>query len=81
MFAANGLEIRVDPAGSRQIATTVRLDDYDFAFPSSSPAAGPAACLAPVGPHLRTVLLADGHRHVHPIVDPLTEAGVVGPTG
>lgn len=31
VFLANGLDIRVDPAGSRQIATTVRLDGYDFA--------------------------------------------------
>lgn len=38
-FRARGLEVRVDPAGSRQIATTVRLEGYDFAFPSSSPAA------------------------------------------
>jgi hypothetical protein len=38
-FRAHGLELRIDPAGSRQIATTVRLDGYDFAFPSSSPAA------------------------------------------
>lgn len=39
VFDANGLDVRVDPAGSRQIATTVQLQNYDFAFPSSSPAA------------------------------------------
>jgi len=38
-FARHGLAVEVDPAGSRQIATTVELDRYDFAFPSSAPAA------------------------------------------
>src|SRR3954465_2190918 len=38
-FARHGLEVEVDPAGSRQIATSVDLDRYDFAFPSSAPAA------------------------------------------
>lgn len=38
-FARHGLRVEVDPAGSRQIATTVELDKYDFAFPSSAPAA------------------------------------------
>ncbi|GAA3853362.1 hypothetical protein GCM10022243_18690 [Saccharothrix violaceirubra] len=39
VFARNGLKVEVDPAGSRQIATTVDLGRYEFAFPSSSPAA------------------------------------------
>jgi hypothetical protein len=38
-LAHNGLKVEVDPAGSRQIATSINLDKYDFAFPSSSPAA------------------------------------------
>ena len=38
-FARNGLKVEVDTAGSRQIATTVDLGKYAFAFPSSSPAA------------------------------------------
>jgi hypothetical protein len=38
-FAKHGLRVEVDSAGSRQIATTVDLGKYDFAFPSSSPAA------------------------------------------
>ncbi|MBW4722066.1 hypothetical protein [Saccharothrix obliqua] len=38
-FARHGLDVEVDTAGSRQIATTVDLDRYEFAFPSSSPAA------------------------------------------
>lgn len=38
-FARHGLDVRVDSAGSRQIATSVDLGRYDFVFPSSSPAA------------------------------------------
>ncbi|MEV0069659.1 hypothetical protein [Amycolatopsis sp. NPDC050768] len=38
-FAKHGLKVEVDTAGSRQIATTVDLAKYEFAFPSSSPAA------------------------------------------
>jgi len=39
IFANHGLDVEVDTAGSRQIATTIDLARYDFAFPSSSPAA------------------------------------------
>ncbi|QFU91103.1 hypothetical protein [Amycolatopsis sp. YIM 10] len=38
-FAKHGLEVEVDTAGSRQLATSVDLGGYEFAFPSSSPAA------------------------------------------
>ncbi|ANE03935.1 hypothetical protein [Corynebacterium crudilactis] len=38
-FAAHGFEVKVDTAGSRRIATDVNLSAYDFAFPSSAPAA------------------------------------------
>ncbi|MGI5229252.1 hypothetical protein [Actinoallomurus sp. CA-142502] len=38
-FARDGLTVEVDSAGSRQIATSVDLSRYDFAFPSSAPAA------------------------------------------
>ncbi|MEU5262583.1 hypothetical protein [Amycolatopsis sp. NPDC021455] len=38
-FARHGVKVEVDTAGSRQIATTVDLGKYAFAFPSSSPAA------------------------------------------
>jgi hypothetical protein len=38
-FARHGLAVRVDPAGSREIATRVDLDRYDFAFPAGIPAA------------------------------------------
>lgn len=38
-LARHGLRVNAEPAGSRQIATSVDLGAYDFAFPSSSPAA------------------------------------------
>lgn len=39
VFAEHGYKVTVDTAGSREIATTKSLDGYDFAFPSSAPAA------------------------------------------
>jgi hypothetical protein len=38
-FARHGFRIEVDTAGSREIATRVDLDSYDFAFPAGIPAA------------------------------------------
>ncbi|MFC5747987.1 three-helix bundle dimerization domain-containing protein [Actinomadura rugatobispora] len=38
-LARQGIEVKVEPAGSRQIATSIDLGKYDFAFPSSAPAA------------------------------------------
>jgi hypothetical protein len=38
-FRANGYQVVVDTAGSRQIATSVDLSTYDFAFPAGAPAA------------------------------------------
>lgn len=38
-FQRNGLSVRVDTAGSREMATTVDLSRYDFAFPAGVPAA------------------------------------------
>lgn len=37
-FRAKGYDVQVDTAGSRQIATTVDLSKYDFAFPAGEPA-------------------------------------------
>ncbi|GAC1613674.1 MAG: hypothetical protein NVS9B1_22470 [Candidatus Dormibacteraceae bacterium] len=39
VFRDNGLELQIDTAGSRQIASTVDLSRYDFAFPAGVPAA------------------------------------------
>lgn len=79
VFAANGLDVRVDPAGSRQIATTVRIEDYDFAFPSSSPAADRLRAKYPTprtyAPFSSPMAIAT----FAPIVDLLTTAGVVAP--
>ncbi|MFD8249855.1 three-helix bundle dimerization domain-containing protein [Nocardia sp. NPDC059691] len=38
-LARNGVRVEVEPAGSRQIATSIDLTKFDFAFPSSEPAA------------------------------------------
>jgi len=38
-FRARGVNVQVDTAGSRQIATSVDLSGYDFAFPAGAPAA------------------------------------------
>jgi hypothetical protein len=76
---AHGLDVRVDPAGSRQIATTVRLDGYDFAFPSSSPAADKLLARHPTprtyAPFSSPMAVAT----FAPIVELLTQAGVVAP--
>ncbi len=39
VFRRNGLDVQVDTAGSREIATAVDLNKYDFAFPAGVPAA------------------------------------------
>lgn len=38
-FKKHGFDVQVDTAGSRQIATTVDLSKYAFAFPAGTPAA------------------------------------------
>jgi hypothetical protein len=39
VFRDNGMTLQIDTAGSRQIASTVDLSKYDFAFPAGVPAA------------------------------------------
>ena len=39
VFRAHGFDVQVDTAGSRQIASTVDLSQYGFAFPAGVPAA------------------------------------------
>jgi hypothetical protein len=39
VFRRNGLDVQVDTAGSREMATSVDLSHYDFAFPAGVPAA------------------------------------------
>ncbi|MEZ4518064.1 MAG: hypothetical protein R3C44_15005 [Chloroflexota bacterium] len=38
-FRRNGLDVQVQKAGSREIATSYDLSEYDFAFPAGVPAA------------------------------------------
>src|SRR4029077_18119241 len=38
VFRDNGYDVQVDTAGSRQIATSIELSKYDFAFPAGVPA-------------------------------------------
>ncbi len=77
VFAAQGLVVTVDPAGSRQIATTVSLDRYDFAFPSSAPAADKVLSVHPT-PRTYAPFSSPMAVATHaPIVELLTRAGVV----
>ncbi|MFJ1456925.1 three-helix bundle dimerization domain-containing protein [Nocardia sp. N2S4-5] len=79
VLARNGLRVEVDRAGSRQIATTVNLGNYDFAFPSSGPAAERILrqrnTTAQYTPFSSPMTIAT----FRPIADLLTRAGVVRP--
>jgi hypothetical protein len=83
VFAAAGLSVEVDTAGSREIATTTDLKNYDFAFPSSAPAAEKIKrekeTLGTYSPFYSPIAIAS----FQPIVDVLQSAGVAEktPTG
>ncbi|WP_238815566.1 three-helix bundle dimerization domain-containing protein [Nocardia brasiliensis] len=79
VLARHGLRAQVDSAGSRQIATSVDLTGYDFAFPSSEQAAeriqrqrNVSAKYLPFASPLAIATFT-------PIADLLTKAGVVHP--
>ncbi|MFG1876180.1 hypothetical protein ACGFIV_15220 [Sphaerisporangium sp. NPDC049003] len=81
VFARHGLRVEVDTAGSRQIAASVDLKKYGFAFPSSAPAAekikrdqGATRTFAPFSSPMAIATFK-------PIVDVLTKAGVVRDSG
>lgn len=82
-FAAQCLVVDVDPAGSRQIATTVDLSTYAFAFPGSTPAAQKIRQSKKINriytPFSSPMAIAT----FAPLVRALTQAGVVrrAPTG
>ncbi|WP_280266325.1 three-helix bundle dimerization domain-containing protein [Nocardia wallacei] len=78
-FARNGLRVQVDPAGSRQIATTVDLGNYDFAFPSSTPAAERILRQRNVTARYTPFSSPMAIATFRPIADLLTKAGVVRP--
>ncbi|SDO31482.1 hypothetical protein [Lentzea jiangxiensis] len=77
VFARHGLVVEVDPAGSRQIATATDLEPYDFAFPSSAPAAEKIQrdrkAARTYAPFSSPMVVAT----FDPIVDLLAKAGVV----
>ncbi|MFF2083362.1 three-helix bundle dimerization domain-containing protein [Nocardia sp. NPDC058176] len=79
VLADNGITVEVEPAGSRQIATSVDLDRYDFAFPSSSPAAEriqrARGVTAKYTPFSSPIAIAT----YRPIAELLTAAGVITP--
>ncbi len=76
-FRAKGLDVRVDPAGSWQIADTVQLADYDFAFPSSAPAADKLLAAHPTPKTYAPFSSPMAVATFAPIVELLTKAGVV----
>jgi len=77
VFHNNGYDVQVDVAGSRQIATTVDLSKYDFAFPAGVPQAtkikNDHKAKATYSPFYTPMAVAS----FKPIVDLLTQAGVV----
>ncbi|MFD3745502.1 three-helix bundle dimerization domain-containing protein [Nocardia sp. NPDC058633] len=79
VLADNGLRVQVEPAGSRQIATTVDLGGVDFAFPSSIPAAQRIQrqrnITTKYTPFSSPIAIAT----YRPIADLLTAAGVIEP--
>ncbi|MFD6449555.1 three-helix bundle dimerization domain-containing protein [Nocardia sp. NPDC060220] len=79
VLADNGLRVEVEPAGSRQIATTVDLGAFDFAFPSSIPAAERIQrqrnITTKYTPFSSPIAIAT----YRPIADLLTAAGVIKP--
>ncbi|WP_278262289.1 hypothetical protein [Nocardia sp. AG03] len=79
VLAEHGVRVEVEPAGSRQIATTVDLSRYDFAFPSSSPAAERVqrqrGITTKYTPFSSPIAIAT----YRPIAELLTAAGVIVP--
>ncbi|MFE1591166.1 three-helix bundle dimerization domain-containing protein [Nocardia sp. NPDC058705] len=79
VLADNGIRVEVEPAGSRQIATTVDLGGFDFAFPSSIPAAERIQrqrnITTKYTPFSSPIAIAT----YRPIADLLTTAGVIRP--
>ncbi|MBO0854372.1 MAG: hypothetical protein J2P18_11445 [Nocardia sp.] len=78
-LARKGIAVHADPAGSRQIATSVDLGHLDFAFPSSSVSAERIQrkrnITTKYTPFSSPMVVAS----FGPIVDLLTKAGIVHP--
>jgi hypothetical protein len=80
-FARHGLRVEVDTAGSRQIGKTVDLKPYDFAFPSSVPAAEQVQRQAKVAKSYSPFSTPMAIASFQPIVDVLAKAGVAQKAG
>ncbi|MFF3567116.1 three-helix bundle dimerization domain-containing protein [Nocardia jiangxiensis] len=78
-LARHGLRVHVEPAGSRQIATSVDLNKFDFAFPSSTPAAEVILRERNITTRYTPFSSPMAIATFKPIVDLLTAAGVVRP--
>ncbi|MFE9319715.1 three-helix bundle dimerization domain-containing protein [Nocardia sp. NPDC052278] len=78
-LARKGVRAEVDPAGSRQIATSVDLGKYDFAFPSSAPAAERIQRARNISTKYTPFSSPMAIATFQPIADLLTAAGVVRP--
>ncbi|MFI7670239.1 three-helix bundle dimerization domain-containing protein [Nocardia sp. NPDC049526] len=78
-LARKGIEAEVDPAGSRQIATSIDLGKYDFAFPSSAPAAERIQRARNISTKYTPFSSPMAIATFQPIADLLTAAGVVRP--
>ncbi|WP_245721245.1 three-helix bundle dimerization domain-containing protein [Nocardia pseudovaccinii] len=78
-LARKGVKAEVDPAGSRQIATSIDLGKYDFAFPSSAPAAERIQRARNISTKYTPFSSPLAIATFQPIADLLTAAGVVRP--
>ncbi|WP_433734268.1 three-helix bundle dimerization domain-containing protein [Nocardia sp. CA-129566] len=78
-LARKGVKVAVDPAGSRQIATSVDLGKYDFAFPSSAPAADRIQRARNISTKYTPFSSPMAIATFQPIADLLSAAGVLRP--
>ncbi|MEV4240433.1 MULTISPECIES: three-helix bundle dimerization domain-containing protein [unclassified Nocardia] len=78
-LARKGVKAQVDPAGSRQIATSIDLGKYDFAFPSSAPAAERIQRARNISTKYTPFSSPMAIATFQPIADLLTAVGVVRP--
>ncbi|WP_433441085.1 three-helix bundle dimerization domain-containing protein [Nonomuraea sp. CA-141351] len=76
-LADKGVKVEVDPAGSRQIATSIDLSRYDFAFPSSAPAGDRIQRQRHVSAKYTPFSSPMAIATFQPIADLLSKAGVV----
>ena len=80
-FAAAGYRVQVDTAGSREIATTTDLSQYDFAFPAGEPQANKIKSDHKVSRVYQPFFTPMAIATFQPIVDLLTAAGAVHTVG